>query len=54
VETKALKSWVVKVRERLGEEDPGVIHQNIDASEVFDRCFGSLHSGFLLADIAIY
>ena len=42
-----------KVRERLGVEDSGVIHQNIDGSEVFDRCFDSFGSGLLFPDIAI-
>jgi hypothetical protein len=42
-----------KVRERLGAEDSGVIHQNIDGSEVLDRSFDSFGGGLLLADIAV-
>ena len=42
-----------KVRERLDVKDPGVIHKNIDRSEVFDRCFDCFGSGLLLTDIAI-
>jgi len=42
-----------KVRERLGAEDSGIIHQNIDGSEVLDRSFDSFGDGLLLADIAV-
>src|SRR5438876_1722355 len=42
-----------KVRERLGVENSGVIHQNVDRSEVLDRCFDSFESGLLLTNIAI-
>src|SRR5437870_4132470 len=42
-----------EVRERLGVENSGVIHQNIDRSEVLDRCFDSFDSGLLLTNIAI-
>ena len=53
VETKALKSSVVKSSERLDAEDSGVIHQNVDGSEALDRCFDNFGSGLLLTDIAI-
>jgi hypothetical protein len=42
-----------EVREGLGEVDSSVVHQNIDAAEVLDRCFDSCSSGLLLTDIAI-
>jgi hypothetical protein len=42
-----------KLDERLGAVDSGVIHQNIDSTEVLDRCFVSFTSGLLLPDIAI-
>ena len=42
-----------KVDERLAAEDSGVIHQNINGSEVVDRGFDDFGRGLLLPDIAI-
>ena len=42
-----------EVDERLGAKDSGVIHQNIDSSEVLHRGFDNFGSGFLFPDIAI-
>jgi hypothetical protein len=39
--------------EGLGAEDARVIHQNIDASEVRDRCFRSFDRRFLFTDVAV-
>jgi len=41
------------VREGIGAEDSGVIHQNIDSSEVLDRRFDSVGSGLRFTNIAI-
>jgi hypothetical protein len=44
---------MVKSVKGLFRKTPGVIHQNIDGSKVFDCCFDSIGSSLLLADIAI-
>ena len=42
-----------KVCERLAVEDPSVIHQIVDCSELLDCCFDSFGCGLLFTDIAI-
>ena len=42
------------VGERLRKEDPGVVDQQIDATEVLEGCFHHLGGGFLLADLSIH
>src|ERR1700689_2977331 len=42
-----------KVRKRLGTENPRVVHENVDGSEVLDRGPDSFFAGLLLTDVAI-
>ena len=54
VETRASKSSIVKSVKGFFRKDARVIYQNVDGSEVVDRCFDRFSSSLLLADIAIH